>query len=345
MADPDGSTHSGEAGAQQRRRALADPVARYERMVEIRTAEDRINQLFAEGVVHGTTHLCQGQEALAVGLASVIRPDDVVTATYRGHGVALALGLTPTRMFAEVLGRVGGCTGGVGGSMHLCDPEVGLLPTFAIVGAGLPVAVGAALAFQTQGSDRIAVAVFGDGATNIGAFHESLNLASIWKLPVVFVCDNNMYGEYSRWDTTTPIEDLAGRAAAYGMASTVVDGMDVDHVRSVMSHAVDRARTTGSPTLVEAKTYRFAGHSRSDAAAYRPEGELDRWRRRDPLPVTRRKLTASGTPERRLDDAEARAHEVVEHAVRTAMAMPAPSPRDMFAHVWSRPLEATGRPG
>src|SRR5690606_38808318 len=199
----------GDEGLSRRRRAaLADPVERFARVMEIRFAEDAVNELFAAGAIHGSTHLAQGQEALAVGLASVTRPDDVMTATYRGHALALALGMSPEVMIAEIMGRTGGSTGGVGGSMHLVDLDVGLLPTFAIVGAGIPVAAGAALAFQVRQEDRIAVAVFGDGTTNIGAFHETLNLAAIWKLPVLFVIDNNVYGEYSRWNTTTPIEDL-----------------------------------------------------------------------------------------------------------------------------------------
>jgi len=167
-------------------------------MVEIRELESRVNDLFAKGEISGTTHLCLGQEALAVGLASVLEPTDVVTATYRGHGIALALGMTPRKVLAELMGRAEGCTGGVGGSMHLCDVEVGLLPTFAIIGAGLPVAAGAALAFQNRGERRVAVGVFGDGAANIGGFHEALNLAAVWRLPVVFLLDNNVYAEYSR---------------------------------------------------------------------------------------------------------------------------------------------------
>jgi len=327
---------TGRSIERRRRESLADPVARFERMVEIRAVEDTVNDLFASGAIHGTTHLCQGQEALAVGLASVTRPEDVVTATYRGHGIALALGMTPIALLAEIMGRAAGCTGGVGGSMHLSDPEIGLLPTFAIVGAGLPVAVGAALAFQVRGEDRVSIAVCGDGATNIGAFHESLNLAAIWRLPVVFVVDNNVYGEYSRWDVTTPVEDLHRRADAYAMPSAVVDGMDVDAVREVLLAAVIRARGGGGPTLVEAKTYRFAGHSRSDAATYRPDGELERWLERDPLPLARSALlraeVADGTT---LDGIEARVRAAVPAAVEEAAALPTPDVTAMFDNIWT----------
>jgi len=341
-----GLTTASESQTHERRRraALAEPLPRYERMVEIRTVEDTINALFASGVVHGTTHLCQGQEALAVGIASATRPDDAVTATYRGHGIALALGMSPTTMLAEILGRTAGCTGGVGGSMHLCDPGVGLLPTFAIVGAGLPVAIGAALAFQTRAEDRVALAVFGDGATNIGAFHESLNLAAVWRLPVVFICDNNVYGEYSRWDVTTPIEDLHRRADAYGMRSEAVDGMMVDPVRDVVADAVAQARSGGGPTLVEAKTYRFAGHSRSDTAPYRPDGELDQWRARDPLKLARTAILDQGiTDEEGVATIESRVRHAVHKAVESASAMPAPAPAAMFSNVWAQPLARGAR--
>jgi TPP-dependent pyruvate/acetoin dehydrogenase alpha subunit len=319
-----------------RRAALGDPVAQYERMVEIRDFEERVNGLFATGLIHGTTHLCMGQEALAVGLAATIRPTDAVTATYRGHGVALALGMEPESVLAEIMGKADGCTGGVGGSMHLCDMSVGLLPTFAIIGAGLPVAAGAALAYQTRGEDSVAVAVFGDGATNIGAFHETLNIASVWKLPIVFLLDNNLYAEYSRINITTPIDDLHLRAASYAMPAAVVDGMEVDAVTAVVGEAVDRARSGGGPTLVEAKTYRFAGHSRADTAPYRPAGELDGWQARDPLRVTRAGLVAAGhADEHQLDQVEERVKADLGALVDRVGAMPGPDVTAMFENVWS----------
>jgi len=322
--------------ATERRAALSDPVAQYERMVEIRDFEERVNGLFATGLIHGTTHLCMGQEALAVGLAATIRPTDAVTATYRGHGVALALGMEPEGVLAEIMGKAEGCTGGVGGSMHLCDMSIGLLPTFAIIGAGLPVAAGAALAYQTRGEDSVAVAVFGDGATNIGAFHETLNIASMWKLPIVFVLDNNLYAEYSRIDLTTPIADLHVRAASYAMESAVVDGMEVGAVTEVIGAAVDRARNGGGPTLVEAKTYRFAGHSRADTAPYRPEGELDQWQARDPLRVTRAGLVAAGhADEQQLDEVEQRVKADLGALVDRVSAMPGPDVTAMFDNIWS----------
>lgn len=321
----------------KRRSALADPVERYRRVIEIRVLEDTINDLFAAGSIHGTTHLAQGQEALAVGLASVTEPTDAVTATYRGHAIALALGMTPTSLMAEVMGRTGGSVGGVGGSMHLSEEQVGLLPTFAIVGAGLPVAAGAALAFQVREEPRIAVAVFGDGTTNIGAFHESLNLAAIWKLPVLFVIDNNVYGEYSRWDVTTPIKDLHERAASYAMRSAVVDGMDIDKVRATMGDAVAHIRGGNGPMLVEAKTYRFSGHSRADTAPYRVPGEMEKWRERDPIKVTRELLVAAGVATNdQLDAIDAEVREQIAAAVKAAEAQPSPTTAAMFRHVWAQ---------
>ncbi len=318
----------------ERRAALTgDPVEQYARMVEIRDFEERVNGLFASGSIHGTTHLCLGQEALAVGLATVLRPTDVVTATYRGHGIALALGMNPRPVLAELMGRAEGCTGGVGGSMHLCDADVGLLPTFAIIGAGLPVAAGAGLAFQNRGEDRVAVGVFGDGAANIGGFHEALNLAAVWKLPVVFLLDNNVYGEYSRINLTTPFEDLFVRAGSYGIPGVQVDGMDIGAVTATLSEAVDRARAGEGPTLVEAKTYRFAGHSRADTAPYRPEGEFDAWKLRDPLTVTRQSLVAAGTSEQQLDEVEAGVKAALDELVPLVEALPSPGVESMFANI------------
>ncbi len=318
----------------ERRHALDDPVARWDRMLEIRRFEDRIKELFAEGLIHGTTHTCQGQEAVSVGIARSARPTDHVCCTYRGHGVALALGMTLDSILGEITGRSVGAIGGVGGSMHVSEPSVGLMPTSAIVGAGIPIAAGAALSAQVLGEDRCAIAVFGDGATNIGAFHEGLNLAAVWKLPVVFVCENNGYGEYSRIDLTTAVTDIALRATSYAMPSAAVDGQDVDAVIAAMDEALERARSGGGPTLVECKTYRYSGHSRADAGTYRPEGELDQWLARDPIDIALAKLLADGT----LDDAAAsRMREDVvariEACVERVMASPRADVASMFRNV------------
>ena len=318
-----------------RREAVrTDRRARYERMVEIRVLEDKIRELFAEGLVHGTTHTCQGQEAVAVGVASALRPTDVVCCTYRGHGHAMALGLTPTQVCGEIMGRVVGSIGGVGGSMHLCDMTVGLLPTFAIVGAGVPVAAGAALTAQVRGTDDVAVSLFGDGAANIGAFHEGINLAAIWKLPAIFICENNQYGEYSPIATTTPIENIADRAGAYGIPGAVVDGQDVDAVVAAVETAVARARAGEGPSLLEMKTYRYAGHSRSDAASYRPAGEFEEWFERDPINSFGARLVAEGLlSSGEIDEIAAATAERISVAVEQCMAAAAPGVDSMFENV------------
>lgn len=278
-----------------RRGQLNTEIGRLERMLEIRAVEESIQTLYNDGHVRGSTHLANGQEAVSVGIASVLRPTDVVTCTYRGHAAALALGVTPEGVLGEICGRVIGCSGGIGGSMHLMDASVGLMPTFAIVGAGLPVAAGVALAAKLKKNDSVALTIFGDGSTNIGAFHETLNMASIFKLPVIFVIENNLYGEYTRINLSTPIEDLADRADSYAMRKEIVDGQDVDAVIKAIQSAVDFARAGNGPSLIEAKTYRYSGHSRSDPATYRTPGELDEWKKRDPLDITANKLIAKGT--------------------------------------------------
>lgn len=264
------------------------------RMWEIRLFEDKVQELFMEGLVQGTTHLCHGQEAVAVGAVAALREHDFLTVTYRGHGQALARGLSIESCFAELMGRTSGCCNGVGGSMHFTDIERGLLGAFAIVGAGLPVAVGAAHSARLQGRDSVAMTFFGDGTTNIGTFHESLNMAATWKVPVVFVIENNLYGEYTPMRDTTPLDDLAERAAAYAIPGVVVDGQDVEGVHAAATEAVGRARAGDGPTLMEMKTYRYKGHSRTDPAKYRPEGELDRWKERDPLVLLGDRLLAAG---------------------------------------------------
>ena len=321
----------------KRRKAVQeDAVAQYERMIEIREFEEQINGLFASGAIRGTTHLCLGQEALAVGLASVLRPTDIVSATYRGHGIALALGLSPEAVLGEIMGKTIGCCGGVGGSMHLSNMELGLLPTSAIIGGGMPVAAGAALSFQVRKTDDVAVAVFGDGATNIGAFHETLNLASIWNLPVIFICDNNVYGEYSRINLTTPLEDLHMRADSYKMPHFALDGMEIATVQKGITEAINRARSGGGPTLIEAKTYRFAGHSRADQALYRPEGELEKWQKRDPIKLTEESLIASGALNaEKIAKIRSDMKATIEKVVATCQASPEPSLASMFQNIFT----------
>jgi acetoin:2,6-dichlorophenolindophenol oxidoreductase subunit alpha len=297
----------------------------YRRMLEIRLFEEKVQELFMEGLIQGTTHLCQGQEAVPVGAISALRDDDYLTITYRGHGHALMRGLPMEACFAELMGRSTGCCKGVGGSMHFTDVEKGLLGAFAIVGAGLPVALGAAYSAKLQGRDSVALTFFGDGATNIGTFHESLNIASTWKVGIVFIVENNLYGEYTPLRETTPVDDLADRAKAYAMPGIVVDGQDVDAVHDAVAQAVARGRAGDGPTLLEMKTYRYRGHSRTDPAKYRPEGELARWQERDPITLLGAKLAADGT----LSEAaqEALREEIQQHVDASAeRAKQAPHP-------------------
>ncbi len=264
-------------------------------MLRIRAFEDRIQELFMSGAIGGTTHLCQGQEAVSVGSIGAMEPGDVQTNTYRGHGEALALGMAPETAFAELMGKATGGSGGVGGSMHLIDFSKGNIGANAIVGAGMPIALGAAVGFQMQQRPNVALSFFGDGAINIGTFHEALNMASLWQAPVVFIITNNLYGEYSPiGSTTSGGPDLARRADPYGMPGVSVDGQDIDVVHAAVSAAVERARGGGGPSLLEMKTYRYRGHSRSDPAKYRPAGELEAWKERDPIDILGRRLAADG---------------------------------------------------
>jgi pyruvate dehydrogenase E1 component alpha subunit len=318
----------------KRRQKLDTDLGRLDRMLEIRAVEESIQTIYNDGYVRGTTHLANGQEAVSVGIASVLRPTDIVTCTYRGHAAALALGVSPEGVLGEICGREIGCSGGMGGSMHLMDASVGLMPTFAIIGAGLPVAAGAALAAKIKKNDSVAVAIFGDATTNIGAFHETLNMASIFKLPIIFVIENNLYGEYTRIDLSTPISDLADRADSYAMRKEIVDGQDVDAVIKSISAAVDFARAGNGPSLIEAKTYRFSGHSRADPASYRTPGELEEWKKRDPLDIASEKLLASGALTAK--DLEALKSEVnsrVAKAIETVLASAVPSLDALLQHV------------
>jgi pyruvate dehydrogenase E1 component alpha subunit len=281
-------------------------------MLEIRIAEDKIQEMFMANLVRGTAHLCIGQEACSTGMAAVLQPGDTVTCTYRGHGHALAMGMSLRNLMAEMLGKAAGCCKGKGGSMHMTDASIGLLGANAIVGAQLPIAVGAALTAQVKGLPHIAVTFFGEGATNIGAFHEALNMAAIMKLPVLFCCENNVYGEYSVWSKTTPVQDIAVRAQSYDMPSAIVDGQDVEAVYDAVSVAAARARAGQGPTLIEFKTYRYKGHSRNDTAPYRPAGELDRWLQRDPIHILRDRMITDG----QLDQAE---FEELQHAAEVAV--------------------------
>lgn len=302
----------------------------YERMLLIRLFENKVHDAFQQNLVYGTTHLCQGQEAVSVGAVECLGEGDSLTYTYRGHGQVIARGMDPEAAFAEIFGRQTGCSKGLGGSMHLADLSLGLLGSFAIVGAGLPVAVGAAISAQLNDRQQVAMTFFGDGATNIGTFHESMNLAAVWKLPVVFVCENNLYGEYSPILLTTPFEELARRADAYDMPGEVVDGNDVVAVYETVARATSRARRGEGPSFIECKTYRYRGHSRSDPATYRPEGELEFWLEKDPIAHCEAMLKSRPEVNQVALDAIKHATEKrIEGAFDRAAAAPWPEVRDL----------------
>lgn len=317
-----------------RRAAIVDPVEQLRRMIEIREVEDGLNAQYSAGNIRGSIHTSQGQEAVAVAAAAASRSGDYMGATYRGHGAAIAFGMTPLSVIGEVLGRSVGCVGGLGGSMHMANAEVRVLPTMAIVGAGMPIAVGAALTAKLRRTGDVSVVFFGDGSTNIGAFHESLNLAAVWKLPVVFVCENNLYGEYSPIRNTTPSADLAHRAVPYGIAPHVVDGQDLAGMRPVFAEAFAAARDGAGPQFIEAKTYRYHGHSRSDPATYRTKEELDAWKARDPIDLYTRHLIATGTlPDGEASTAAQQTQAQVREAFEQALASPPPERDLLFRHV------------
>ncbi|MEE8331698.1 MAG: thiamine pyrophosphate-dependent dehydrogenase E1 component subunit alpha [Acidimicrobiia bacterium] len=319
----------GEALPEQR-------VGWYRQMVTIRTFEEKVQELFMSSHIQGTTHLCQGQEAVSVGAIAAMQPQDVHTSTYRGHGQALARGMEPEVAFAELMGRTAGGSGGVGGSMHLVDFSKGNIGANAIVGAGLPIAVGAAMAFKIKELQGVALTFFGDGATNIGTFHEALNMASVWKAPVVFIIENNLYGEYTPLRETTPLDDLARRADPFDMPGIVVDGQDIDVVYATVGEAIERARGGDGPSLLEMKTYRYKGHSRSDPATYRPDGELEEWMARDPIEILGARLEAEGLlgAEQRSGIAETAQAEIDAAADRAAES-PFPELKEIVNYVYA----------
>ena len=308
----------------------------FERMAVIRATEKAAYDLFMSGLVKGTTHLASGQEAVAVGASAALRPDDYVFATYRGHHHAIARGATPEACLAELMSRATGLCAGKGGSMHLTVAAGNMLGSYAIVGSHLPIACGAAWSAKLRGSGQVAVAFFGDGATNIGAFHEALNLAAVWRLPALFVCENNLYMEYTPIASVTAVaQPAADRAPAYGLPAEVIDGNDVVAVWETTSRAVDRARAGNGPTIIEALTYRQYGHSRADPAKYRPQEEVDEWLRRDPLTLLAERLRGDGVAEETLQERRDRAQKVVDAAVEAAKAAPPPDEATALTDVWA----------
>jgi pyruvate dehydrogenase E1 component alpha subunit len=315
---------------------LDQKIAMYRCQVALRQFEQRAYDLFLENYVKGTSHLSIGQEAIAAGVAAAMRPTDWTFATYRGHAHTLARGVPMTPIFAELMGRTNGLMAGKGGSMHLTSVEHGMMGSYAIIGAHLPIACGAAWSAQYRGTDQVAVAFFGDGSVNIGAFHEALNFAAIWKLPVIFFCENNLWMEYTRTsDVTAVANPAADRASAYGLESIIVDGNDADAVFEVTSLAIARARAGEGPSMIEAKTYRHGGHSRADPGKYRPDEELAEWLLKDPIPLYRSRLLEIGVSEDDLLLLEADVDAEVETATNEAKAGAVPGEDLLLKDVWA----------
>jgi TPP-dependent pyruvate/acetoin dehydrogenase alpha subunit len=311
-------------------RSTADRPRLYRKMLLIRRFEDRVYRLFLDGEIPGTLHQYQGQEAVAAGVCDVLRRDDWITSTHRPHGHALAKGVSARAAMAELYGKATGCCGGKGGSMHLGDPSVGMVPAIAIVGGGNTVVTGLGLAMKLRRSDQVAVCFFGEGATNEGAFHEGLNFAAVEYLPIVFVCENNLYGASTSYSRVSRVSNVADRALAYGVPARIVDGMDVLAVRQATADAVAEARAGNGPTLLECKTYRFTGHSRSDARGYRTREEEAEWASRDPLTVLGAALSEST-----LGQLEGEVREELDDAVEFARDSPFPDPADAFKDVYA----------
>ncbi len=322
--------------------AAADDIGRetrlelYRMQLELRYCEKRAYDLFLQNLVKGTSHLSLGQEAIAAAFGVAMRPDDWTFCTYRGHAHTLARGASMSGVLGELMGRECGLLGGKGGSMHLTDVTKGAMGSYAIIGAHLPVAAGAAWSAQYRGTEQVAVCFFGDGTTNIGAFHEALNFSVVWKLPVIFVCENNLYMEYTPISAVTAVEHpAADRASAYNLEKVVVDGNDADAVYRTAVKYMNRARKGGGPALIEAMTYRHSGHSRADPAKYRPDGELEKWLERDPLKIYRERLLGLGLVEATLKDIEAEVMRKVDEATATAKASPPPSIAAIEKDVWA----------
>ena len=308
----------------------------YRTMVRIRTFEERVDKEFAVGNIPGFVHLYSGEEASATGACANLRPDDYITSTHRGHGHLIAKGGKTNRMMAELYGKKTSYCKGKGGSMHIADMDIGILGANGVVGAGIPIAAGAALSAKMRGTDQIVICFFGDGASNTTRFHEGINLASVQKLPVVYVIENNMYAQKSRISDTCKVPNIADRASAYGIQGITVDGNDVLAVYEAVGEAVARARRGEGPTLVECKTYRWHGHVEGDSQAYKPKEEVEEWMKKDPIPAFRGKLIEMGVlTEKDADRINREINEEIEKAVKFAEESPLPAPEEALEDVFA----------
>jgi len=308
----------------------------YRKMLEIRHFEEKAFELYGQNLVPGTLHLYAGQEAVAVGVCANLRKDDYITSTHRGHGHCIAKGAQLDRTMAEILGKKTGYCKGKGGSMHIADFSVGMLGATAVVGAGIPIASGAGLSIKLRGTDQVVACFFGEGASNQGTFHEGINMAAIWTLPVVFVCENNLYAMGTRQTNVMLIENVAERAVAYGIPGVTVDGNDVLAVYEAAHEAVKRARESGGPTLIECKTYRHKGHSRFDPATYRPKEEVEKWLKKDSVQRFKAKLLEMKIlTETEVNKIEQDVIAAVEKAAQFAIDSPSPAPEEALEDVYA----------
>jgi pyruvate dehydrogenase E1 component alpha subunit len=307
----------------------------YRQMVTIRRFEEEAARAYAQGKIGGFLHLYIGQEPIAVGASSVMRPDDYLLTTYRDHGMALARGMSPRAAMAELFGKVTGCSKGLGGSMHFFDVEHNMLGGYGIVGGHIPIAAGTAFASKYRGEDRVSLVFFGEGACSIGDFHEGLSLAALWKLPIVFVCENNEYSMGTPMSRTMSVEDVSMKALGYGMARDRFFVEDVFQVREHLAEAVERARTLSEPTLVEIRTYRFRGHSMSDPGKYRTPEELEERKKKDAVLRARAELVDEKNLKEAVEKLEAEVEDVIADAVKFAEESPEPGPELLEATTYA----------
>jgi len=308
----------------------------YEKMVLIRKFEERLYELFLTRPMPGTMHQYDGEEAVAAGVCAHLNKDDYVTSTHRGHGHCIAKGVDIKAIMAEMFAKKTGCCKGMGGSMHIADFSVGMLGANGIVGAGIPIATGAGWSCKYKDKRQVSVVFFGDGAANEGAFHEGINLAAVWHLPVIFVCENNIYGFSTHYKRVMLIDNIADRAGAYGIPGIVVDGMDVVAVYEAAGGAVERARQGKGPVLIECKTYRFKGHSRFEPAGYRSKGEVELWKKRDPIKLLKNRLSKEfKVKPAEIDSIDKEVDSEIENAVTFAEQSPAPEPFDYEKYIFA----------
>ena len=312
----------------------------YRHMLLIRRFEEKSAEAYVAGKIGGFCHLYIGQEAVGVGAISAIRKDDYVLASYREHGLALAKGMAARSIMAELFGKATGCSKGKGGSMHMFDKELGFFGGHAIVGGQIPLATGTAFATKYQGTDQVTLCFFGEAAVNQGAFHESLNMAQLWKLPCIYICENNQYGMGTSLARAMSLSDISKKACAYDLASEFVDGMDVLAVREATLRAVERARKDYLPTLLEIRTYRFMGHSMSDPGNYRTRAEIEKYQERDPIKLfSATLLDEKIADEKTLEEIDRKVREEVEDSLRFADESPLPDPSELYTDVYANPIE------